>query len=254
MNRLNDHLVNMLFAEPKGGKVFPRISSTLYTILFVIAIWGAIFTFFKFRIDRALEIYDPLSVVLAIAIILHWIMIYVDIRLLENPTPSVQSDYSKWMNIPLERGLRWSIVILMLFGAGKIAEAFMPIAKSIQRPEIKEIIVNFLDPETRKDLSSSLLVIGSIWLYSCLVLWNAFAAYFRIKNRKLIADYRPEVTFRIILFSVLSAVCLLYWAHLYGGFHLNSSRLNIFAGAYAVLMAVVLLLKSERLCKAIFGK
>lgn len=143
--------------------------------------------------------------------------IYRDIHLIEESPEEVARDYPKWLNMRIEIILRVLIVLFLLFGVGKIAEDFYPIAQRIQVEPVRQAVMNFLHPPPNSvDFSRNFFVKGSAAVFLLLFIWNFFALMFRFTNWPKTSAARElarelVVTLRILIFCLLSGLYAIFW-------------------------------------------
>ena len=238
----------LYFFEQRADVNSSQISAVWYRILWICALTGAIPSFLTLTQGNLLGIDNILSACLGIAILFHWFMVYQDIHQLEESTESLRNEYWCWVDSRAERMIRGIIVFFLLFGVGKIADGFLPLAQYIQRPEIKNFVLEFLHPDIKKNLGASLFIRASVALYFFLAAWNVFALSLRLKNAKSYpAGNRSHfhfTTIRIVCFCVLSVVCFFYWLLLSIGSLPSNPSLTFLAGMYIILISIVFMFRS----------
>jgi hypothetical protein len=238
----------VLFDRPALGATPPRVSGRIYATLWALAFCGAIPAFVKLQMDGLLGVKVGVAVVLGVAMLLQQLMVYYDVHLLEDSRPDVRADYEPWLDMPLERWIRVSILVFLLFGVGEVADGLLPLAHYIQVTPVKSAVIAFLDPGN-SHLADSLFVKGSLGAFLFLSIWNGFALGFRISDGAAGATLaarasRFTVNVRLFAFTCMSLVSFVYWLFVFCRSPVIEDVAKVLVVIYAILVLTVLSLRT----------
>jgi len=152
----------------------------------------------------------------------------------------------------LERAIRFLILFFLLFGVGKVADSFHPLAERIQCVAVREAVSEFLRPRNpAAHFSRNLFVTGSLAVFTLLTFWNVFALVFRIKQWPSTATtsesvHKWIVTIRIGMFAILSFLCSLYWCFVFVDSSAVRDVAEMIVPLYIIAAFLVMLLRLAR--------
>src|SRR6266436_5805275 len=200
----------------------PNLALKVYKGLWLLGLAGAVLAYVDLSAEPKLlgltnvfghDLGFMAVVVLAFVTILQQWSVYNELEQVEKDPSKVKEEYPDWTNTRLERILRLFIMLALLLGVGKIADVIDPLMQKIADLLMQHDIVdlhNFLIPHDQ-----SLFVLGSLFVFVLLVIWNLFA----LDRRRKIARQEPEkfssdhniICARILLFIVISSMAAFYW-------------------------------------------
>ena len=235
------------FIKRKEGPLL----STLYALLWFFGLCSAIASYIELQQHKLLgaRLGDAIAVIFAAATIAQQLAVYGDVHFIEDHPDIAAYDYPEWLNMPLERFLRWGILISLLFGVGKIADGLYPLAERIHCYVIRTAVTEFLRPhDAASKFSRNLFVKGSFAVFLLLTIWNLFALGFRVKHMPKSSTTKERahdvvVTLRITMFIFLSLVCSLYWAFVFMDSPRVSDAAEILVLFYLLAVGTVLALR-----------
>tara|TARA_R110002074_G_scaffold28292_2_gene81483 strand:- start:139 stop:819 length:681 start_codon:yes stop_codon:yes gene_type:complete len=176
-------------------------------------------------------------------------LVYHDFHKIEDGSDSAAMDYDPWLNVHLERLIRYIIIFGLLLGAGKIASVFYPMLGCHGDIGSRGDLCEWLEPDgVSKD---RLFAIGCMFVFVALFFWNIGALFHR--PEKMGKEEKKDrirvilVTARIIVFLFLTATCAVFWFLV---FLTEVQIANIFSWfvflAYIGGVALLLSLRCER--------
>jgi hypothetical protein len=208
-------ILGYLFGKSKAAIEGINISFRVYSLLWALGLLGTIFSYFELQKRKVLglglgqivfgfTLGDVCVGILALSTLLFQWEIYKDFHKIEDKPESADQEYRNWIDVRLERWIRYWIMMFLLVGVGKFAEGFSIGGIGPKDPEM--------------NLPHIFVIIGSVVVFGLLAVWNVFALVLRIRNKPPttpgdIAAFVHEwvVTFRIAIFMLLSGVCCWYW-------------------------------------------
>ena len=243
-------LSNYLFG--KVSRSF--ISAKIYTLMFLLGLGGTLASMFEL-FNAKLGGNDRVGyfvVILAIGTVIQQVTIYNDLHLIEEDPTDAEKEYPAWLNMRLEVAIRIGIIILLLFGVGKIAETFYPLAKFIRVESLRRAVTEFLQPEnnTSVEFSRNFFVKGSAGVFLLLLIWNSFALFYRCRSWPTTAPRSDRVkefviTLRVVVFTVLSLLCAGYWWSVLLRYERVADLAEIVFICYLLMALMVLVLRFE---------
>lgn len=217
------------------------ISAKIYLFLWLVSALGAILSFIRLQKDSLLGLDNFAATVFGVASFFQQAAVYKDLHVLDQDPQSVADEYRNWINEPSERVFRGLIVITLVFGVGKFADAFLPLLahallilqpffdliQSTARPIVywtKQIVSWAAFAWNTLGLNEADKRFGFVctFLFSFLLAWNVGALRGRLRptqlrKNPLISDplryHATEIiiNLQIVVFMVLTIISLIYW-------------------------------------------
>jgi hypothetical protein len=210
---------------------------------------GSAISYWKLQTEQLLGLGNYFAATFGIATLLLQLTIYRDLHKIEDSPDSARKDYLNWINVPGERWLRLGIMISLLFGVGKIADVVFPFLEyDIAPSELKDWFKEILRPRNKANLSQSIVVLGSLAVFTLLFIWNLLAWLRRRGiNPDSIEDEarRVLVSWRIKIFIGLATFCVAYWYAVYVGSHFVPDLSEVLILMYALGVLSILLLRNQ---------
>lgn len=228
----------------RGPRV--RVAPYIYYAMFVFSLPSALLSYLYLIAKNPLELGGWLVGLFGLfSVILQW-LIYRDFeKSEEGDTGSPIDDYPVWLGETLEIWLRVFILLSLL--SREIANVFYPLfdpdhglcsAATLGWPVIGIYckhggeclaagIGGFLKPADR---DQRLFILGSLFAFFLIAIWNCFALYFRVRNCQQLRAvehlaHETVVTLRIVLFIFVASISTGYW----GLVLTNSNQVRDFA-------------------------
>lgn len=256
LKKLKDYLLSA-----SARKRNRYLASSIYTALWVLGLFSAIASYINLQANRAFghNVADWVVAGFAIATLLQQYTVYKDFNRMEIDTADMEEDYRGWFDVRLERVLRVLILFFLLFGVGKVADVVYPLTQyhpSIYGLQWLATPLNWfggiLRPaDYRENLSHNLFVFGSVLVFILLATWNLLAFILKVATTKKNLK-TPEarvhahmISFRIILFTILSSICAGYWIFVYFGWSALATLTEMWIGIYILLLVFGLALRRD---------
>ncbi len=222
------------YLEPIKDPGAHRISTKIYRVLWFAGLFGAISGYYELQHQNLLGISDYFAMALGFLTLGQQSTVYEDLHRLEDyddhrrveEGKRIKREYRNWIDIRIERLLRAAIITALLFGVGKVANAFYPIVQFLHylidylanftaayvltdtdwlsmltgatksADKFMTFLEGFLHPKGEViDLNRSLFVLGSLAAFLLLLTWNAAALYRRTCKPKLFTGaFREQLT------------------------------------------------------------
>ncbi|MDP2605451.1 MAG: hypothetical protein Q8S00_23150 [Deltaproteobacteria bacterium] len=243
------------------------ISAKIYLLLWFVSALGAVLSFITLQKNDLLGLDTFAAIVFGVASFFQQAAVYKDLHGLDQDPQSVADEYRNWLNERRERVVRGLIMFTLLFGVGKIADAFFPV---LQHPIVQRLFdwirteapafVSWLtDIWTFLGLNEASKRFGLVctFLFFFLLTWNIGALRGRLRPTPLrknpsISDplryYALEIiiNLQIVVFMVLTIISLIYWFLVFQGLTDGISGYAVLTiGLYALLVVALYAVKTK---------
>ncbi len=232
-----------------------HIYANVYAILWFCALVGATSSYIELQTTKLAGIGLVSSIIFATLTLYQQYTVYRDLHVIEEDSPRAKKEYGPWINMWPEICIRYGIIISLLFGVGKIASVVYPLFTVIDKVSNS---IGFYEGQCSQSVlgvffrSESLLVVGSVFAFLFLLVWNFSALEMRPQCRpqQKSVDQREYdfKSLKIWVFTFSIIFCLAYWLTVSRGSDIWISHISeILLGLYALTIIGVAVLRSDRI-------
>lgn len=205
-----------------------HISSYVMGTIWLLSLAGILIHF----LDLFDSVPNPTRFILKFYIFLstfQQIRVYFEIHKIESKPKNIIKEYGEWINLNIEKIVRYFIFISLLFGAGKITHAIYPMFSCEGKVGSRSLFCELIQPNGK--YHDNIFIIGTILVFLFLIIWNICSIKYQRNIGEVKSGRKNWITFRIVLFIISFIFALTYWIYiLFSG---------ISVGAFAMITVVI---------------